>query len=143
MSDPNGVPLSSTFLEFCVRVRNNDPSILPESGEPFIIRRLSQREQIELADALLENNNVTYLELGTKTYTKTSADAMAKYVRTSSRLRHIRWNGEVGEDDQELRHREEMLCCFLLVTQESTSLKELQINFVSLVGHPTWRSKTC
>jgi hypothetical protein len=51
--------LSSTFLEFCAKVRNNDPSILPELGNPFQIRNLSEREHTELADALLENNSVT------------------------------------------------------------------------------------
>jgi hypothetical protein len=47
--------LSSTFLEFCDKVRKNDPSILPEfgKGEPFKIRRMCEREDIELADALL------------------------------------------------------------------------------------------
>jgi hypothetical protein len=89
MSDPNestsqvasngdGVPLSSTFLEFCAKVRNNDPSILPPPGEPFRIRDLSEREHMELADALLENTSVTYLQLDTGKYTKSSAEAMAK-----------------------------------------------------------------
>jgi Ran GTPase-activating protein (RanGAP) involved in mRNA processing and transport len=142
MSDPNdststddGVPLSSTFLEVCAKVRKDDPSILPEPGEPFKIRRnLSEKEGMELADALLENTNVTYLELeaATNRYTKSSAEAMAKYVRTSKRLQHIRWNAEIGGDDQ----CEEILCCFLLAIQESTSLKELQINF-RLTGGPS------
>jgi hypothetical protein len=84
MSDPNdftstsGVPLSSTFLEFCAKVRRNDPSVLPEPGEPLRIGPLRENEDMELADALLENTNVTYLELGTGKYTKSSAEAMAK-----------------------------------------------------------------
>jgi hypothetical protein len=102
MSDPNdststddGVPLSSTFLDFCAKVRNNDLSILPEHGKPFkICHLLSEKEGTELADALLENNSVTYLQLETKKYTKSSAEAMAKYVRTSKRLQHIRWDGD-------------------------------------------------
>jgi hypothetical protein len=81
-STGDGVPLSSTFLDFCAKVRNNDPSILPPPGNPFSIRQLSEKEGMELADALLENNSVTYLELNTATYTKTFAEAMAKYVRT-------------------------------------------------------------
>jgi hypothetical protein len=44
MSDPNsststgdGVSLSSTFLEFCAKVRKDDPSILPKyPDEPFL-----------------------------------------------------------------------------------------------------------
>jgi hypothetical protein len=32
--------------------RNGDPSILPEPGRYFYIRRLSEKEDIELADAL-------------------------------------------------------------------------------------------
>jgi hypothetical protein len=83
--------LSSTFLEFCAKVRSNDPSILPEFGEPFNIGHLSEREGLELADALLENTNVTYLELKTQEYTKRFAEAMAKYVRTSKHVQHIRW----------------------------------------------------
>jgi hypothetical protein len=33
--DGDGVSLSSTFLEFCAKVRNDDPSILPLPGAPF------------------------------------------------------------------------------------------------------------
>jgi Leucine-rich repeat (LRR) protein len=129
MSDPNdttstgdGVPLSSTFLEVCAKVRNNDPSILPESGMSFNILDMREAEYIKLADALLENTNVTHLGLGTaNNYTKRSAEAMAKYVRTSKRLQRIRL--KMGPE----RHQEEMLCCFLPAFQESTSLKELHM----------------
>jgi hypothetical protein len=76
MSDPNdststgdGASLiSSQFLEFCAKVRNNDPSILPDLGKPFKIDRLSEREGIELFDALLESTNITYLQLETAKY---------------------------------------------------------------------------
>jgi hypothetical protein len=51
----DGVSLSSRVLEFCGKVRNNDLSILPRDGEPFKIHRLSDKEGMELADALLEN----------------------------------------------------------------------------------------
>ena len=85
--------LSPTFLEFCSKVRNNDPSIMPEPGEPFKIRRICEREGIELADALLENNMVTYIELSTEYYPTISAAAMAHYVRTLTRLQHLRLNG--------------------------------------------------
>jgi hypothetical protein len=121
MSDPNDSTrtaddgralLSSSFLEFCTKVRSNDTSILPEPGEPFKIRYLSENEDIELANALLENTNVTYLELDTAMYT--SSVAMAKYVRTSKRLQNIRW---VGNSNRELQHREEMICCFLSAIQ--------------------------
>jgi Ran GTPase-activating protein (RanGAP) involved in mRNA processing and transport len=131
MSDlNNGNPLlSSTFLEFCAKVRTNDPSILPEPGKPFMIRHSSAREIIELADALLENTSVTYLELERGHYMKSSAEAMAKYVRTSKRLQRIRWKGEwKGEWYRRLQKREEMVCCFLLAFQESTSLKELDMD---------------
>jgi hypothetical protein len=74
MSDPNdststiddGRALrSATFLEFCAKVRNNDPSILPAHGQPVRIRHVSEKEEMELAVALLENTTVTYLELDT------------------------------------------------------------------------------
>jgi Leucine-rich repeat (LRR) protein len=119
--------LSSSFLDFCAKVRNNDPSILPAPGESFKIRRLCEREGIELADALLENNSVTYLELEMVNYTKSSAEAMAEYVRTSKHLQRIRWNG---------RRCDDMLCCFLPAIQESTSLKELHMDFL-LIGGPS------
>jgi Ran GTPase-activating protein (RanGAP) involved in mRNA processing and transport len=121
--------LSSKFLEFCGKVRNNDPSILPEFGEgkPFKIRPLSEGESIELSDALLKNTSVRYLKVGTEEYTKSSAEAMAKYVRTSKHLQRVCWNHDWTMNDQELRHREEILCCILLAIQESTSLKELDI----------------
>jgi Ran GTPase-activating protein (RanGAP) involved in mRNA processing and transport len=112
--------LSSTFLDFCAKVRNSDPSILPELGHPLIFRHMSEKEGIELADALLENTNVTYLELERATYTTSSAEAMANYVRTSKRLQRIHWNGELWQ-------REDMFCCFLTAIQESSSLKELHM----------------
>jgi Ran GTPase-activating protein (RanGAP) involved in mRNA processing and transport len=142
MSDPNDststddVALSSTFLEFCAKVRNNDPSILPEPGEPFNIRQLGEKEDMELADALLENTNVTYLELETGKYTKSSAEAMVKYVRTSKRLQRIHLpRNSMTVLHRESRH-EEIMCCFLPAFQESTSLKELDINF-ALIGGPS------
>jgi Leucine-rich repeat (LRR) protein len=127
--------LPSTFIDFCAKVRSNDPSILPEPGEPFRICCLIEKEDMELADALLENSNVTYLELeATSLYTKSSAEAMAKYMRTSKRLQRIQWDGESDGDDREKRRCEEILCCFLHAIQESTSLKELQINLTPIGG---------
>jgi hypothetical protein len=85
---------------------------------------MTEKEATDLADALLENISVTYLELTkTDTLTKSSAEAMAKYVRTNKRLQRIRWNADMGA------HSEEMLCSFLPAFQESTSLKELDIDF--------------
>ncbi len=59
-STGNGMLLTSPlFLEFCGKVRNNAPSILPEPGDPFRIRNLpSEKQDIELAGALLENTSV-------------------------------------------------------------------------------------
>jgi Ran GTPase-activating protein (RanGAP) involved in mRNA processing and transport len=125
--------LSSTFLEFCVNVRKDDPSVLPQFGKPFMIRRLSEREHMELADALLENNSVTSLELETDKYTKSSAEAMAKYVRTSKRLQRIRFQPEYGST---YGNREDFLCIFLPAFQESTSLKELHVDS-RLIGGPS------
>jgi hypothetical protein len=131
MSDPNDSTItvddgralfSSKFLEFCDKVRNNDPSILPEPGKPFKIGNLSEKEDMKLADALLENIDITYLELRTAEYTKVSAKAMAKYVRTSKHLQRIDCNGK-------MRQREEILCFFLHAIKESTSLKDLHIHF--------------
>jgi Ran GTPase-activating protein (RanGAP) involved in mRNA processing and transport len=126
--------LSSAFFVFCVKIRDNDPSILPEPGKdwPLRIRRFSENEGMELADALLENTNVTYLKLEMDHHTKSSAEAMAKYVRSSKSLQRIccvkSWNNRV------LQHREEMICCFLRAFQESTSLKELHIDFPLIAG---------
>jgi hypothetical protein len=136
MSDPNDstsagacAPFLSTFLDFCAKMRKDDPSILPEDGEPCKIRSICEREGIELSDALLENKSVTYLELETATYTKRSAEAMAKYLRTSERLQRIRWHVIAYPRVGLLKRHEEMFCCFLPAFQESTSLKELHINF--------------
>jgi hypothetical protein len=143
-SADDGVPLSSTFLEFCAKVRNNDPSILPEPGEPFQIRQLTEKENMELADALLESTSVTFLELGTDNYKKSSAEAMAKYVRTSKHLQRIRWpRNWVQPDNRVLKQREDMFCRLLPAIQESTSLKELHILNPITGGRPTWRSKIC
>jgi hypothetical protein len=115
IDDSNRALLSSIFLDFCSKVRKDDPSILPDPGKPFKIRHhhLSEKEGIELADALLENNSVTYLDFETEMYTKSCAEAMAMYVRTSKRLQHIRWSGGFSMD----------------------------LTSLSLVGRPTWRSK--
>jgi Ran GTPase-activating protein (RanGAP) involved in mRNA processing and transport len=152
MSDPNdststgeGVPLTFMFLEFCAKVRTNDPSLLPELGEPLRILNLGERESIELSDALLGNTSVTYLELDTAEYTKSTAKAMAKYVRTSKSSQHIRWprNDESrGEQTyvakkESAEKDEEMLCYFLPAIQESTALKELYMELPPVV----WPSK--
>jgi hypothetical protein len=71
-SDSDSDSASSTFLEFCEKVRNNDPFILPEPGRDFRIRYLDENEDMELAGALLENSNITYLRLATKKYEKLS-----------------------------------------------------------------------
>jgi hypothetical protein len=114
--DDGRASLSSQFLKFCDKVRNNDPSILPELGndEPFKIGNLSEKEDIELADALMENTSVTYLQLRTSKYTKYSSEAMAKFVRTSKRLQRIYWSTTLIADDRVLKQHEEMLCCTIL-----------------------------
>jgi Ran GTPase-activating protein (RanGAP) involved in mRNA processing and transport len=138
MSDPNdstcsnGVPVSSTFLEFCAKMRKDDPSILPEPGKHLKIRQLGEREGLELADALLENTNITSLELGKANYTKDFGEAMAKYVRSSKRLQRFRWN--LPRNDRGLPQPQEMLCHLLPAFQENTSLKELDINFPHISG---------
>ena len=53
--DDSRALLTSKFLDFCVKVRNNDPSILPELGKSFKFRELSEEKDIELSNALLEN----------------------------------------------------------------------------------------
>jgi Ran GTPase-activating protein (RanGAP) involved in mRNA processing and transport len=124
--DAGRASLSSPFLKFCTKVRNNDPSILPEPSLPLQIRHMSEKEHIEFADALLENTNVTYLELRIVAYTKGSAEAMAKYLRSSKHLQRIQWTEASNGDDRAfLRHYEEMLCCFLAAIQKSTSIKQL------------------
>jgi hypothetical protein len=136
--DNGRATLSPSFLDFCAKVRNNHPSILPPPGKPFKIYEFSDREHIELADALLDNNSVTYLKLiDIDTFTKSSAEAMANYVRTSKRLQRIHWPNRLKRDHRELvlRHREEILCCFLPALQESTSLKELDM-VMSFIGGP-------
>jgi hypothetical protein len=99
-STVDGVSRSSKFLECCAKVWKNDPTILPEPGEPIRIGNyLSKKEHMELADAFLENTNVTYLELDTAKFTKSSAEAIAKYVSTSKHLQRmeiLRWMIEHG-----------------------------------------------
>jgi hypothetical protein len=127
----SNLPLSSAFLDFCSKVRNDDPSILPEPGKPFKIRPLNDKENIELADALLENTNVTYLKLKPGNYTKGSVEAIAKYVRTSKHLQHVCLTNNGAKCDQTLF--EERLYCFLPAIQESTSLKKLLMES-SIIG---------
>jgi Leucine-rich repeat (LRR) protein len=121
-----------TFLEFCVKVRKNDPSILPELDRPFKILSMCERQHIQLADALLENTSVTYLELESEHYTEFSAKKMAKYVRTSKHLQQIHWIESYRRSQQ----RERKICCFLLAIQHSVSLKELDMHLPSQ-GRPS------
>jgi Ran GTPase-activating protein (RanGAP) involved in mRNA processing and transport len=145
MSDPNdststddGASLSSTFLEFCDKVRKDDPSILPAPGQSLRINQLCEKESMELADALLENTSVTYLTLKTEHYTKSSAEAMAKYLRTSKRLQSIRlYTKGMMKDGRLLQQRDEIKCSLLMpAVQESTSLQKLNIDF-PLIGGPS------
>jgi hypothetical protein len=98
---------------------------------------------MELADALLENNSVRYLELKTERYNKSSAEAMAMFLRTSKRLQQVRWVRDseksrwVRDSGGECQRREEMLCYFLPAFQESTSLKKLDMNFPLTIGEPS------
>jgi hypothetical protein len=105
----------------CAKVRSDDPSILPPPGEPLTIHTSSEKEYMKLADALLKNNSITYLELDTEEHTESSAEEIAEYVRTSKRLRHILWHRYARTREE----RAEILCCFLPAIQECTSLKEL------------------
>jgi hypothetical protein len=78
---------------------------------------------------LLENPSVTYLKLETDYYTtKSSAEAMTKYLRTIKHLEHIHCYTIL------LQECEETFYCFLLAFQESTSLKELSICFPVIGG---------
>jgi hypothetical protein len=156
MSDPNEsmstgndgtrALLSSSFLEFCAKVRHSDPSILPKSGAPLVIRTdWSEKEHMELADALLENTNVTSLELDTHNYhnyIEGSGEAMVKYVRSSKHLQHIFLDAapRLHLDDTRIisdQECEAMFCSFLPAFQESTSLKKLHIS-IPLIGAPSY-----
>jgi hypothetical protein len=55
-------------------VRNNDPSILPEHGEPLRILDLSENEGLELAGCSPGKQCVTYLKLNNENYTKVYAE---------------------------------------------------------------------
>jgi Ran GTPase-activating protein (RanGAP) involved in mRNA processing and transport len=124
ISTDNGVvsrALSSTFLEFCAKVRNNDPSILPEDSLPFTIDHMGEKYGMELASALMENTNVKNLELWQVEYTKILAEAMAKYVRTSKSLESLSWKRG------SLKYCDDIVSCLLHAIQESVSLKELHI----------------
>jgi hypothetical protein len=134
---------STTFSDFCDKLRKDDPSVLPEPGQPLRItsHMLSEKEHIEIADALLENTRVTYLKLRMEKYTKSSVEAMAKYIRTSKHLQRIHWNptrmiSDVMTKYEVLQQAEDMLRCLLNAIQESTSLKELHIDFPVTGGPP-------
>lgn len=53
---------------------------------------------------------------------------MAKRVRNSKRLQQISW------ECRELRHRQEIICCFLHAFQESISYKELNMELPPVGG---------
>jgi hypothetical protein len=84
----------------------------------------SKRERLPSAGSTYEWNMLNLLSF---------AEAIGQVRAYQQALAPHRWNGDWGGDDQELRHREEILCCFLPAIQESTSLKDLHINF-PLIG---------
>jgi hypothetical protein len=180
MSDSNDstsagdcVSLSPEFLEFCAKVRNNDRSILPEPGEPLSIKSLSVKKGIELADALLKNTSITDLAMETREYTKSSAEAMTKYVRSSKRLQRIYWNMEHESIPKALQRQWPSMCdpasvcnaftgtwigggvikycngvkkccvVFYLHFKKARRSRNYTWNCLAAVSRPTYCSKTC
>lgn len=120
--------VSSTFLQCCVRLRADDPTVLPRKGAPFVInRKLSERESIELTNALLQNTNIQSISLNVDHYTSKSAETMGKYLRGSKHLQRVRLEGRPFPDVNLQRHKQ-VFSILLRALQESTSLKEISIH---------------
>jgi Ran GTPase-activating protein (RanGAP) involved in mRNA processing and transport len=131
--------ISSTFLDFCTKLRDDDPTVLPSADMPFRIRcGLSETEHIGLSDALLESRAVKRLELEVLGFTERSAKAIGKYLRSSKHLVSVSFKDgwvptHLLDDFAELRRRQPLVLSILLrALRESTSLKELTIKYIDL-----------
>jgi Ran GTPase-activating protein (RanGAP) involved in mRNA processing and transport len=119
---------SPTFREYCDKLRANDPTVLPRDNFPFKIGPLlSEREHIELADALTQNTLIERIFMELDDYTERSAKAMAEYFRASEGLRCVILSGSSHDPTSQ-----RMLSCLLLALQERPSLKELSLHEVTL-----------
>jgi Ran GTPase-activating protein (RanGAP) involved in mRNA processing and transport len=116
------------FGMYCDQLRANDPTVVPGDNLPFKIRPcLSEKEHIELADALTQNTIVKRIFLDVDDFTERSAQAMAEYLRTSKNLYSVILCGSRNNSESQ-----RVLSCFLLALKEKASLKELSLHDLKL-----------
>jgi Ran GTPase-activating protein (RanGAP) involved in mRNA processing and transport len=124
----DSAPISATFLGYCNQLRENDPTVLPRDNLPFKIGpRLSEREHIELADALTHNTRVQRIFMELDDYSERSAQAMAEYFRASKVLRCVILSGSRNNSESQ-----RVLSCLLVALQNTPSLKELSLHELKL-----------
>jgi pyruvate formate-lyase activating enzyme-like uncharacterized protein len=100
---------------------------------------VSERNAIGLAEALLENTNVTYLRLETERYTKSSAEAMVKStcVPVSACSEFVASEIRVENCSSEMK----CFVVFYLNFKRVRHSRNYTWNCLLLEGRPIWRSK--
>jgi hypothetical protein len=85
--------ISSAVRVLCDRLRANDPRVLAHDSFFVPIEshgEYSEGERIQVFQALKENTQVKRIRLWSHGYTKSSAEAAAKYLESSQTLQTIR-----------------------------------------------------
>jgi Ran GTPase-activating protein (RanGAP) involved in mRNA processing and transport len=125
---------SSVFSGFCAELREDDPTVLPSTGNPFKIRAgLTETQYIELSAALLESSAVKRLELDVYALTEGSAQAIGRYLRASKCLVSVSldegWAPATAFEDRSAwwRNHHTVLTILLRSLRKSTSLEEFSI----------------
>jgi hypothetical protein len=111
--------------------------ILPRSGAPFGISSLGEKEYVELAGALLESGSITHLLLWTDSYTKELRRQCQSTCAPASACNAF--NGP--ENGSEMM--EKCIVVFMPQFKKARRLRNYNSAFLSRVGRPPLRSKTC
>jgi hypothetical protein len=109
----------------CAQLRSNDPSVLPARPSDFLELDVPDSSCLEVAEALAQNTNVRRIGLDAKTYTKLSADTMAKYLAQSKHLLAVELSIDYSLERAECPYQQ-FLSTFIEAIGQSESVKELE-----------------
>jgi Ran GTPase-activating protein (RanGAP) involved in mRNA processing and transport len=125
--------ISSTARELCNQLRVNDGRVLendPEYNSVFVPFKYSgeysEDERIAVFQALKENTSVKCIRLAPHKFTKRSAKAAAKYLKSSKTLQTLHLDDSPYQNPHE---RREMISILFRALSRNTSVTKLIINF--------------
>jgi Ran GTPase-activating protein (RanGAP) involved in mRNA processing and transport len=80
---------ASSVPALCAQLRANDPSVLPEGPNQIFEADVKDSFRPQIAEALLQNTIIRLVSFDVPSYSKLSAEAMAKYLAQSKRLLYV------------------------------------------------------